>query len=83
MPKKIEKWSCLLCGVVYQTEKEALDCEKKPVEEAICKVGDVVKIDGKAEIICEIYPEERTHKLRYRYVTGCLYYVYKDKIVVN
>ena len=74
MPEKNISWSCLVCDEKYGTEKEALDCENKPMDEAICKEGDIVDIRKTEEHgrlfdikIEKISIEGESHKLKYWY----------------
>jgi hypothetical protein len=48
MKEKVHKfYACEICGEEYGTEKEAIECESKPIsEDKGVKVGDIVRITG-------------------------------------
>jgi len=43
---KLEKYKCEICHTLYDTEKESLECESKPItkNKRDIKVGDIVTI---------------------------------------
>ena len=88
MPKKVVKYACSICGRVYNEEKDAIDCEKIPVEESICKVGDVVIIGHQSEKIEEIRVEfrkdyQKIHRLQYCYFDLLPMAAYEHEITIK
>lgn len=50
----IQKYACGICGHAYDTKKQALKCESRPVTHDDVEIGDIVKIltgDGVGKLV--------------------------------